>query len=95
MKVTDISFSHSAIFISYVDGESEGQIRWCGEILTNGFGVYPLSAEQIKPVTWERLSSSYFRDIEVTRKLDESEYPALKQAIKEYEITASIEPIEF
>jgi len=85
MKVTDIFFSLSKLFVSFVDGEKEGQILWHGEILTESFGVFPFSAEQISPVTWEQvLHPPRIKNFQVIRKLEKSEYPALKQAIQEY-----------
>jgi len=83
MKVTDIFFTRGELFVSFVDGEYEGQILWHGEILTESFGLFPFSAEQISPVTWEQACSMII-GFQVIRKLEKSEYPALKQAIQEY-----------
>ena len=83
MKVTDIFFSRGELFISFEDGERDGQILWNGEVMTTSFGLFQFQAQQIKPVTWGQVRW-HFRDFEVIRKLDKSEYPALEQAIQDY-----------
>lgn len=94
MKVTDLFINNSGLVITFDEGESMGQIRWRGEIVGNGFGVFPFSAEQINSVTREEMWLHY-EDIEPIRKLDANEYPALVQAINEFRKRNPAYQIEF
>ena len=90
MKITDIFFSRNRLFASFVDGEHGGQILWHGEIGGKGFWVFPFAAEEIEPVTDEQVRC-HFKDFQVIRKLDKSEYPVFIEEIKNY--CATVKPL--